>query len=301
MLAGRVLRVRTASGVAQEIYALLVVYQLVRPTISDAAYSQGLDPDRGSFTIAWQAAKDEVILATDAIGTASIDLVGAIGARVLADPLPPAVGGRRPRRLGRGGSTRGSSPLPTPALTSLPSATDHCPGWPTSVRSYEKRHSPPLAASATSARCLYAQLNSSSATPSSLASSACVWRGKSKSPVNSRSRSHHSMSPHWTVSFSARRPKIRIRSSANASRRCGKPTIPLAKSPQSAWPGGRQRWPRHQPVPGRPAARGNAIAQPPRRPLTGQGDVPHGLGSSTDAPRIGAAVDHNVTTDQRRP
>ncbi len=89
MSAGRVLRARTASGVAQEIYALLVVYQLVRTTISDAAYSQSLDPDRGSFTIAWQAAKDQVVLATDAIDTAPVDLVGAIGARVLADPLPP--------------------------------------------------------------------------------------------------------------------------------------------------------------------------------------------------------------------
>lgn len=89
MLTGLVLRALMASGVAQEIYALLVVYQLVRTAISDDAYSQGLESDRGSFTIVWQATKDQVILATDAIDTVSVGLVGAIGARVLADPLPP--------------------------------------------------------------------------------------------------------------------------------------------------------------------------------------------------------------------
>ncbi|TWP32046.1 IS4 family transposase [Leekyejoonella antrihumi] len=89
ILGGRVLRARTAPGLEQEIYALLVTYQLIRTAISDAAYATGMDPDRGSFTIAWQTAKDQVVLAQHAIDDAAVELVGVIGAEVLADPLPP--------------------------------------------------------------------------------------------------------------------------------------------------------------------------------------------------------------------
>ena len=88
MLAGRVLRARTTSGVAQEIYALLITYQLLRTVISDATYDTGIDPDRGSFTIAWQAARDQVILAQSVMSETVIDLVGQIGTQVQADPLP---------------------------------------------------------------------------------------------------------------------------------------------------------------------------------------------------------------------
>lgn len=88
MLGGRVLRARTASGIEQEIYALLVTYQLLRTAISDATYDRGMDPDRGSFTIAFQAAKDQIVLAQTVISQAVVDLVGVIGRQVQADPLP---------------------------------------------------------------------------------------------------------------------------------------------------------------------------------------------------------------------
>jgi hypothetical protein len=89
MLGGRVLRARTAAGVDQEVYALLITYQLLRTAIADATATHGdLDPDRASFTIAWQTARDQVIRAADLIAETVIDLVGTIGRTVLAHPLP---------------------------------------------------------------------------------------------------------------------------------------------------------------------------------------------------------------------
>lgn len=89
MLGGRVLRARTAVGIEQEIYALLVTYQLLRTAISDATSTTGCDPDRGSFTIARNAARDQVVLAEHTIADTVIDLVGTIGAGVLEALLPP--------------------------------------------------------------------------------------------------------------------------------------------------------------------------------------------------------------------
>jgi hypothetical protein len=89
ILGGRVLRARTATGVEQEVYALLVVYQLLRTAMADATSTiADLDPDRASFTIAWQAARDQLIQATNVIADTAIDLVGAIGRQVLASPMP---------------------------------------------------------------------------------------------------------------------------------------------------------------------------------------------------------------------
>jgi hypothetical protein len=94
ILGGRVLRARTPVGVEQEVYALLVTYQLLRTAIADAASTQpGIDPDRASFTIAWQAARDQLIHATGVIAGTVIDLVGTIGRHVLANLMP----GRRLR------------------------------------------------------------------------------------------------------------------------------------------------------------------------------------------------------------
>ncbi|WP_212612626.1 IS4 family transposase [Pseudonocardia hierapolitana] len=58
ILGGRVLRARTPTGVEQEVYALLVVYQLLRTAIADATSTRpDTDPDRASFTIAWHTAR----------------------------------------------------------------------------------------------------------------------------------------------------------------------------------------------------------------------------------------------------
>jgi hypothetical protein len=89
ILGGRVLRARTSIGVVQEIYALLVVYQLLRTAMADATSTRAdVDPDRASFTIAWQTARDQLIQATNVIAGTIIDLVGTIGRHVLANLLP---------------------------------------------------------------------------------------------------------------------------------------------------------------------------------------------------------------------
>ena len=89
MLGRRVLRARTPAGIAQEVYALLAVYQIIRIAIADAIESTpGTDPDRASFTIALEAARDQVTQAANVIATTVIDLAGTIGRRVLDNLLP---------------------------------------------------------------------------------------------------------------------------------------------------------------------------------------------------------------------
>jgi len=89
ILGGQVLRARTPSGVAQEIYALLTCYQILRIAITDAIEAAGgIDPDRGSFTIALNAARDLITQAANIIADTIIDLIGAIGRRVLDNLLP---------------------------------------------------------------------------------------------------------------------------------------------------------------------------------------------------------------------
>jgi len=89
ILGGRVLRARTPSGVDQEIYALLVTYQILRTAMTDATNStRGIDPDRASFTVALHAARDQLVQATGVIAYTAIDLVGKIGRLVLDNLLP---------------------------------------------------------------------------------------------------------------------------------------------------------------------------------------------------------------------
>ncbi|CAL9371124.1 IS4 family transposase ISSav1 [Streptomyces sp. enrichment culture] len=89
ILDGRVLRARTPDGIDQEIYALLVVYQLLRTAMADATSTRpGTDPDRAGFSIALQAARDQLILAAGVIAGTVIDLAGTIGRHVLAALLP---------------------------------------------------------------------------------------------------------------------------------------------------------------------------------------------------------------------
>ncbi|MGW3661507.1 IS4 family transposase [Streptomyces sp. NPDC005151] len=90
MLGRRVLRSKTWAGIAQEVYALLSVYQLLRTAITDATDTvPGADPDRASFRIALETARDQVIQAANVIADTRIDLVGTIGRAVL-DQLMPA-------------------------------------------------------------------------------------------------------------------------------------------------------------------------------------------------------------------
>jgi hypothetical protein len=86
---GRVLRARTPAGLDQEIHALLVTYQVLRIAICDATLARpDVDPDRGSFTVALHAAREQVIKAAGVIAETRIDLIGAIGRQVLDHLLP---------------------------------------------------------------------------------------------------------------------------------------------------------------------------------------------------------------------
>jgi hypothetical protein len=94
ILGGRVLRARTPAGIDQEVYALLVTYQVLRIAIADAAGTvPGTDPDRASFAVALNTARDQVILAAGVLAGPVTDLAGKIGRLVLASLMPS----RRPR------------------------------------------------------------------------------------------------------------------------------------------------------------------------------------------------------------
>jgi hypothetical protein len=89
ILGGRVLRARSPAGIAQEVYALLTCYQILRIAITDAIEATGgIDPDRGSFTIALSAARDLLTQAANIIASTVIDLIGTIGQHVLDNLLP---------------------------------------------------------------------------------------------------------------------------------------------------------------------------------------------------------------------
>jgi hypothetical protein len=89
ILGGRVLRARTPAGVEQEVYALLVTYQLLRTAMADATGTRPeTDPDRASFTTALHAARDLIIQAAGVIADTTIDLVGTIGRHVLNHLMP---------------------------------------------------------------------------------------------------------------------------------------------------------------------------------------------------------------------
>ncbi|WP_344165817.1 hypothetical protein [Nocardiopsis rhodophaea] len=88
LMGGRLLRSGDPVGVEQEMWALLTLYQALRMVMVDAAESRsGTDPDRCSFTVALQAAREHVVQASDVVTTA-VDWVGPIGQRVLAALLP---------------------------------------------------------------------------------------------------------------------------------------------------------------------------------------------------------------------
>src|SRR5699024_12274950 len=92
MLGNRVLRSATPAAIAQEVYALLTAYQVLRIAISDACLVGGLDPDRARFTIALQAAHDQVVQATGVIVGRALDLVryrpAGAGAPGVGQPWP---------------------------------------------------------------------------------------------------------------------------------------------------------------------------------------------------------------------
>jgi Insertion element 4 transposase N-terminal/Transposase DDE domain len=98
LLQGRVLRSGDPAGVTQEMWALLALYQALRTAVTDAvATVPGTDPDRASWKIAVQTARQLVTGAKNVIAGDPADLAGDIGRAVLASLHSP----RRPRVCAR--------------------------------------------------------------------------------------------------------------------------------------------------------------------------------------------------------
>jgi hypothetical protein len=86
---GRVLRARTPTGIDQE--GLRPAHRLPDTAPDHDRRHRprsGHHPDRASFTIALNTARDQVIHAAAVIAGTVIDLIGAIGRAVLNDLLP---------------------------------------------------------------------------------------------------------------------------------------------------------------------------------------------------------------------
>src|SRR5437763_7865685 len=86
---GYVLRSRDRAGAEQELWALLAVYQALRMAMTAATGSvPGTDPDRASFTVALEAAREQVIAARGIEDPGDPGDAGRIGRAVLAGLLP---------------------------------------------------------------------------------------------------------------------------------------------------------------------------------------------------------------------
>ncbi|MGH3172190.1 MAG: IS4 family transposase [Trebonia sp.] len=95
ILKGRVLRSQDPAGIRQEMWALLALYQALRTAVTDAVQCvPGLDPDRASWAVALETARDLAVTAQNITGH---DLQGDIGRAVLAALHGP----RRPRVCAR--------------------------------------------------------------------------------------------------------------------------------------------------------------------------------------------------------
>jgi hypothetical protein len=90
LLDGLVLRSCDPFGLEQELWAQLAVYQVLRRAMVDAVESvPGTNPDRASFTVALQAARDQVISAQGVLGDkAGVTRPNTIGQAVLGALLP---------------------------------------------------------------------------------------------------------------------------------------------------------------------------------------------------------------------
>ncbi|XNR94547.1 IS4 family transposase [Streptomyces sp. R-74717] len=91
LLRGRVLRSCDPFGLEQELWAILTAYQALRRAMTEAVESvPGIDPDRASFTVALETARDQVTSTRGILPALDrIDDPGLIGHAVLSDLLPP--------------------------------------------------------------------------------------------------------------------------------------------------------------------------------------------------------------------
>ncbi len=102
ILHGRVLRARTPAGVAQEVYAVLIVHQALRTAIADAALaSTDIEPTQLSFTIALSTARDGICCAATTLIGPVTDLIGRIGTALLTNIMPARRSRSSPRIVKR--------------------------------------------------------------------------------------------------------------------------------------------------------------------------------------------------------
>jgi hypothetical protein len=135
---GLVLRSQDRAGLEQELWGQLIAYQLLRTAMVDAVESRpGSDPDRASFTIALETARDRIILAHTAAGEAAQnEPVGFIGRAVLQGILPP----RRSRTSARSVKA-GRTRYPTKPAEPRPRSSQAIVGLAVTLRA--ATHSPP--------------------------------------------------------------------------------------------------------------------------------------------------------------
>jgi hypothetical protein len=115
ILDGRVLRSRHPTDIAQEVYALLTVYQTIIRIAVDALDTRpDARPDRISFTIALHTAADQVTAAAGIITPAGEPLIGVIGQAVLNDLLPT------PRHRGKARSRKNPTSKYSPNARAFP-------------------------------------------------------------------------------------------------------------------------------------------------------------------------------------
>ncbi|MEV7239538.1 hypothetical protein AB0N06_38495 [Streptomyces sp. NPDC051020] len=80
----------------------MVTYQVLRLAMADATgIRPDTDPDRASFSIALNTARDLPVQAAGVFNDTAIDLVGTIGRRILADLMPDRRIRTRPRVVKR--------------------------------------------------------------------------------------------------------------------------------------------------------------------------------------------------------
>jgi hypothetical protein len=137
LLEGRVMRSHDQTGLAQELWALLALYQALRRAMVTAIETvPGADPDRASFTTALHTTIQTLIQA-DGVITSPTSPAGRIGRAVLSGLLPP----RRPRvsarkaksPLSRWNNTDPRRPARSTPITSLTIAVSD-PSEPTTPR-----------------------------------------------------------------------------------------------------------------------------------------------------------------------
>jgi len=117
MLTGRVLRGKYPYAIEQETWALLCAHQGLRTAISDAMLGVDTAPDRASFTIALNTARDQIIQAENVIAAQTVSLLGRIGAAVIDDLLPTRGLRTRPRVIKRALSKYHAKTLDTDRTT----------------------------------------------------------------------------------------------------------------------------------------------------------------------------------------